>query len=234
MDGLLKGIVVNNQDPLKMGRIKVRIPHIHGTNASAGYKFMDDDAIDWSYPSFPFYAGYDCGSFVVPPVGCYVWLLPVAGENPYYVYIGSSIGSGASTPKPMNTLYESNPQNLSMGQYFTPTGVPEMPTDLDSDEYGESGVIFKSQKGHTIKYSDKDGAEYFEIIDRSGQSIRFDCPVSVEQNIANQSRRGSSNTYPGGTITITSGGTKFTISNGEVNIKASKITLQSNDATMEI
>lgn len=224
--GLYCGLVEDNLDPLKIGRIKIRIPHIHGSNPNSSM-FIPTSGLQWSYPCIPFFAGYDCGSFIIPPVGTYIWALPESGENSHYVYLGGVYGTGATTPKPMNTLDSSNSLNISMGQYFTPAGKSEIPEDLNSMEYGQSGVIFKSQKGHTIKYSDQDGAEYFEIVDRSGQSIKFECPVSQQDNIANASRRGSSGTQPGGTIRIKTG-------NSEIEMNSEHILLKSKNATLEM
>ena len=224
--GLYCGFVEDNLDPLKIGRIRVRIPHLHGSNPNSSM-FIPTSELQWAYPCMPFFAGYDCGSFIIPPVGTYVWVIPESGKNSHYVYLGGVYGTGPINPKPMNTLDSSNSAGISMGQYFTPAGKSEIPEDLNSTEYGQSGVIFKSQKGHTIKYSDQDGNEFFEIIDRSGQSIKFECPVSKQANVGNASRRGSTGTQSGGTIRIKTG-------DSEIEMNSEHILLKSKNSTLEL
>ena len=224
-NGLYCGFVEDNQDPLKIGRLKIRIPHLHGTDPN-NTEFIPTAGLQWSYPCMPFYAGFDCGSFIIPPVGTYVWVIPMSGKNSHYVYFGGVYGNGATSPKPMNSLDPNNSDGVSMGQYFTPVGISEIPSDVKSLEYGQAGVIFKSQKGHTVLYSDQDGAEFFEIIDRSGQSIKFECPVSKKSNIRNASRR-TSNTLLGGTIRITSG-------SSQIEMNSDHILLKSKNSTIEI
>lgn len=232
LNGLLCGLVEDNLDPLKIGRLKIRVPALHGTNPGSSSYIPTKDLI-WSYPSIPFYAGYDCGSFIVPPVGTYVWTMPVEGENSYLVYFGGVFGTGPVNPKFMNTLDPENSAGVSMGQYFTPAGEVETPTDLRGLEYGQAGVIFKSQKGHTILYSDQDDNEFFEIIDRSGQKIKMNCPVSSNENKANAARRGTNKTHDGGSIEIQSGNATIKIENGKITISGDSISLISSQSSIE-
>lgn len=233
MQGLLCAVVEDNLDPKKIGRVKIRIPSIHGSNPSSR-NYTSTEDLDWAYPSMPFFSAYDCGSFIVPPVGSYIWVMEAAGTPSYYVYLGGVPGSGPKMPKPMNCLDPENPNSVSMGQYYTPIGENEMPVDLQSTEYAQSGVIFKSQKGHTIKYNDQDGAESFEIIDRSGQSIVFECPVSVDENKSNAARRGASKTHDGGRLRIKSSGATITLGNNSVTINSGSIKLISSKTSLEI
>lgn len=233
MQGLYCALVEDNLDPKKIGRVKLRIPAIHGSNPQNS-AFTSTEELSWSYPCMPFYSAYDCGSFVIPPIGCYVWAMEVTGENPYYVYFGGVPGSGPQIPKPMNLMTSDNPQNVSMGQYYTPVGQSEIPTDLATTEYGQSGVIFKSQKGHTIKYSDQDDAEFFEIIDRSGQSIRLECHVPADENVANASRRGAIGTHDGGSIIIKSGNSRIRLDSDGIVLIGDSIKLISSQTSLEV
>lgn len=60
-----KGIVKDIDDPVKMGRIKVYVPAIHG----------GDDSLmtDWAMPSVPF-SGDGIGMIRIPPVDSFVWI----------------------------------------------------------------------------------------------------------------------------------------------------------------
>lgn len=226
------GRVENNLDPTQTGRLQIRIPEVHGLS-SDDVTYTPTGMLPWSLPCTPWFASYDAGSFIVPPVGSYLVVAEVSANPSYYIYLGGVYGRGSSAPKVMNTMDPDNSDGVSMGQYYNPAGVNEVPLDLRSTEYAQSGVIFKSPKGHTIKYSDQDNAEFFEIIDRSGQSIKFECPVSAELNQGNQSRRGASSTQSGGTIRVKSGDSEISISNDSVRIKASSVTITTDKATTE-
>lgn len=65
--GIYRGEVVDNNDPLKLGRVKVRVfPFFRGASVNA---------IPWAVPAFPLIRGAgNYGSFVVPKVGSKVWV----------------------------------------------------------------------------------------------------------------------------------------------------------------
>ena len=48
---LLRGTVVANNDPLGIGRIKIRIVSVHGTHEGGG---IANDSLPWAFPCFPF------------------------------------------------------------------------------------------------------------------------------------------------------------------------------------
>lgn len=232
MTELYIGVVENNLDPKKQGRVQIRIPQIHGNNPE-DITYTPTTQLPWSMPCTPGFTGYDMGSFIIPPVGCYMWVVEAKANPSFFVYLGGTYGIGATQPKVMNVLNPENPEHVSMGEYTTPVGVPERAADfnLPTYEYGQSGVLFKSQKGHTIRYTDQDGAESFEFIDRSGQAIRFVCPVTPELNKGNAARRGESGTQSNGTIIIESANksgksnTVVTINDDYTTIRTPKCTI---------
>lgn len=74
--GSYYGIVVDNQDPKQVGRVKVKVPQI-----------TDDQVIDvWARPKS--IAGTDSGFFAVPEVGGGVWVEFEFGNPRYPVYNG--------------------------------------------------------------------------------------------------------------------------------------------------
>lgn len=60
--GKFRGRVVNNNDPLRIGRITVEVPDVLG-----------DEPSTWALPCLPF-TGPEAGQFVVPPPGAGVWV----------------------------------------------------------------------------------------------------------------------------------------------------------------
>ncbi len=193
MHGIHKARVEYNKDPNRVGRVRIRVPYLHGVKGQAN--FIEPDKLPWAYPCVPGFAGEDFGSFLVPPVGTYVWVLFQYTEqnNPdsnYPVYLGGSYGVKPSSPKQMNTFNDED--DMSMGAYFTEGSQEETPLDAfdgKGSDYPESGIIFKSPKGHTIVYNDTDGEEGLSFLDRLGQAVHFHCPVSVGDNVGNASKR---------------------------------------------
>ena len=58
--GIFIGTVVDNNDPKKLGRLKINVPTVYGN--------IKTDDLPWASPSFP-YGYHDSGIFFVPEVG---------------------------------------------------------------------------------------------------------------------------------------------------------------------
>ena len=58
--GKYRGVVVNNVDPLRIGRIMAKVPDI-------------TDEMPWALPCFPI-GGINMGFFSIPPIGSNVWI----------------------------------------------------------------------------------------------------------------------------------------------------------------
>jgi hypothetical protein len=66
--GKYRGTVLNNVDPLQLGRVQVSVPAVLG-----------DGRLSWAAACTP-YAGNQVGFFAVPPVGANVWVEFEAGD----------------------------------------------------------------------------------------------------------------------------------------------------------
>lgn len=66
--GKYRGIVVHNEDPLRLGRIQVSVPQVLGEVLTA-----------WAMPCVP-YAGSQVGFCMVPPIDAGVWVEFEGGE----------------------------------------------------------------------------------------------------------------------------------------------------------
>lgn len=84
--GKYRGIVVDNEDPNGLARLKARVPEVFGDVESG-----------WALPSVA-YAGPDAGVHVVPPVGAGVWLEFEAGDVSRPIWTGCW-WSGDQVPK---------------------------------------------------------------------------------------------------------------------------------------
>lgn len=85
--GIYRGVVEDVNDPLKLGRCRVRVPSIHGP--------MDDTQIPllpWARHINPTPVGMKRGSFIPPHKGDIVFVFFEGGDKLDPVFIGSSYG----------------------------------------------------------------------------------------------------------------------------------------------
>jgi hypothetical protein len=80
--GKYRGLVLSNQDPLKMGRVQVSVPEVLGETSSG-----------WAMPCVP-YAGTGSGFYSIPMVGAGVWVEFEAGDPSYPVWVGTWWATG--------------------------------------------------------------------------------------------------------------------------------------------
>ncbi|GAA1249673.1 MULTISPECIES: phage baseplate assembly protein V [Streptomyces] len=84
--GKFRGRVVDNNDPLRIGRITVEVPDVLG-----------DEASTWALPCLPF-TGPEAGQFVVPPPGAGVWVEFEQGDPSFPVWTGCWYGTAEELP----------------------------------------------------------------------------------------------------------------------------------------
>lgn len=133
---LYMGIVENNQDPQKVGKVKLRIPYLHGVPGSSS--FTSTELLPWFEPCIPWYGGYHSGSFIIPPMGSFVWCIieEVESGQPYRVYLGGCYGTGSKFPKDFNG------SEVPAGQLETP--------DEALSGYPSTSIIYKHTTGSII------------------------------------------------------------------------------------
>lgn len=75
------GLVEGNKDPLKLGRIKVRVPHVYGSTGG-GSGFVATNDLPWALPAgMPAGGSAKSGGFTqIPEVGDKVWVRFLDGE----------------------------------------------------------------------------------------------------------------------------------------------------------
>jgi uncharacterized protein involved in type VI secretion and phage assembly len=83
--GKHRGTVVNNIDPLQIGRVQVSVPNVTIIPGS------------WAMPCFPV-TGIQTGVFTVPLVGAGVWVEFEGGDPDFPIWTGGFFGSAAEVP----------------------------------------------------------------------------------------------------------------------------------------
>ena len=86
--GKYRGIVFDNQDPLRLGRLQAMIPEVLGEIPSG-----------WASPCTP-YAGTLAGFYAVPLPGAGVWMEFEAGDLSRPIWVGGWWATGELPPKP--------------------------------------------------------------------------------------------------------------------------------------
>ena len=84
--GKYRGTVMNNVDPMQMGRVQVIVPDAGGILPST-----------WAMPCVPV-AGIQNGVFVIPMIGAGVWVEFEHGDLDFPVWTGGWWGSAAEVP----------------------------------------------------------------------------------------------------------------------------------------
>lgn len=84
--GKYRGTVVNNIDPMQIGRIQVMVPDVSNLMLSS-----------WAMPCAPV-AGINMGMFTLPLIGAGVWVEFEQGDPDYPIWVGGFWGTAAEVP----------------------------------------------------------------------------------------------------------------------------------------
>jgi hypothetical protein len=133
--GKYRGMVLNNVDPMQIGRLQVQVPDVTGLLPAT-----------WAMPCAPI-AGIQNGMFAPPLIGSGVWVEFEQGDPDHPIWVGCFWGSAAEVP--------------AMA-FLTPPAVPAitMQTPLQngitiSDLPGPTGgIMIKSATGATLIVND--------------------------------------------------------------------------------
>lgn len=133
--GKYRGVVINNVDPMQMGRLVVAVPDVSGLLPTT-----------WAMPCFPV-TGPQMGVFVLPPIGAGVWIEFEQGDTDFPIWVGCFPGSSADVPP---LALAGNPASPSI---VLQTGLQN--TIMISDLPGETGgILLKTAAGAMISICD--------------------------------------------------------------------------------
>lgn len=98
--GKYRGTVVNNQDPLKRGRLQVLVPDVYDLIPSS-----------WAEACVPLAGptGPAMGVYLIPPVGAGVWVEFEQGDPDYPIWTGCRWGLPSDIPSSGNTGNPASP-----------------------------------------------------------------------------------------------------------------------------
>ena len=134
--GKYRGFVVDNADPEQLGRLRVTVPSVLGTDVVTG----------WAMPCVPYGGNADQGFLFIPEIDAGVWMEFEEGDLEFPIWVGtfwSKPGGESELPKPNDA------DGSEQGS------VQDPPTCK----------IIKTVKGHTIQFEDADGEEMVTIVE---------------------------------------------------------------------
>ena len=146
--GKYRGTVLNNIDPMMMGRIQAIVPDVTGLIPSS-----------WCMPCFQV-AGIQNGVFTVPIVGSAVWIEYEHGDPDYPIWTGCFYGTAAEVPAvalivppgvPGITLQTPLQNSLTISDVPGPTGGILIKTTTGAMiSVSDTGIIISNGKGAII------------------------------------------------------------------------------------
>ena len=135
--GKFRGTVINNVDPMLIGRLLVQVPDVHGPGISS-----------WAMPCVPV-AGINNGFMAVPIPGSGVWVEFEQGDPDYPIWVGCFWGSAAETPVLAKTAPAPTP-SITMQ---TPLKNGMVISD-GLGPMGVGGIVIQSATGATLAVTD--------------------------------------------------------------------------------
>jgi uncharacterized protein involved in type VI secretion and phage assembly len=132
--GKHRGTVVNNVDPMQLGRIQAMVPDVSPSIST------------WALPCVPT-AGMGCGVFTVPTIGAAVWIEYEHGDPDYPIWTGGFWGSAAEVPVMSHLV----PPGLNGIVIQTQLGNGLVVSDTPGPT---GGILIKTTTGAMISVSD--------------------------------------------------------------------------------
>lgn len=146
--GKYRATVVNNVDPMQIGRIQVMVPDM-----------SDLIPTTWAMPCFPI-AGKQMGAYLIPQVGAGAWVEFEQGDSDYPIWTGSYYGTVAEVPAVAfagipaspNIVFQTTAQNaLVVSDLPGPTGgIMLKSTTGASIIVNDTGIYIQNGKGASI------------------------------------------------------------------------------------
>lgn len=146
--GKYRAVVINNIDPLQIGRVQVMVPDVGAVIPTS-----------WAMPCVPT-AGINAGFFAVPIIGAGVWIEFERGDPDYPIWVGCYWGSAAEVPVlahavppgvPGITLQTPLKNGLTISDVPGPTGGILMQTTTGAMiSVSDVGITISNGKGAVI------------------------------------------------------------------------------------
>lgn len=150
--GFYRGKVVNNQDPMKSGRVQVLVYPMFADLPETQY-----DLLPWAVPAFSlsFGASSQAGTFTVPSVGSEVWVFFENGDYQTPVYFAE-----AYTPKDNKSILQEH--------YPKRHGIRSEANTVAYIDDEEKSAVIELDNGNKIKLT---SSENYILLEHSSGAI---------------------------------------------------------------
>lgn len=146
--GKYRGTVIDNVDPLQIGRLMVQVPDVVGIGPSS-----------WAMPCVPM-AGVNAGVLSVPIIGSGVWVEFEQGNPDYPIWVGGFWGNTAELPAlsrpvpppvPSITLQTPLANGVVISDVPGPTGGIQLITNTGAMiMVTDAGIVISNGQGASI------------------------------------------------------------------------------------
>lgn len=159
--GKHRGIVMDNDDPLQLGRLRVSAPTLLGP----------DVTLDWALPCAPYGGADNQGWFFIPEKGAGVWIEFEDGLLDWPIWVGcywTRIKDKSETPRAAKPNFQDEsspaaPQGVRLLR--TPQGHLFQFDDRD----GSESLTLRDGKNNHVLRMDKDGVKLLAFADQNGK-----------------------------------------------------------------
>jgi len=136
--GKFRGMVLNNIDPMLLGRLMVEVPDVLGLVPST-----------WAEPCVPLAGptGPPMGVYLVPPIGAAVWVEFEQGDPNYPIWAGCRWGSAADIPTLARAGLPVSPSIVLQTAMQNTIAISDLPGPT-------GGIMLKSTTGALILVND--------------------------------------------------------------------------------
>jgi hypothetical protein len=146
--GKYRGTVINNVDPMQIGRIQAIVPDVSNAVPTS-----------WAMPCLPV-SGINTGMFSVPAIGAGVWMEFEHGDPDHPIWVGGYWGSAAEVPALSHTVPPGVPgitlqttllNGIVISDVPGPTGGIQLMTKTGAlISISDVGIVISNGKGAVI------------------------------------------------------------------------------------
>lgn len=189
--GAVAGIVTDNKDPERLGRVKITFP------------WRDDAGESYWARIATTMAGTNRGTYFLPEIGDEV-LVAFEDGDIHYPYVLGALWNGEEKPPEDNADGKNDVRKIRSRSGH----------EITLNDSASGNVEIKTKGGHTILLDDSTGSEKIRIADRTkNNEIKFDsnqnsidissaATVNVESTLINLKGKGNVSIEAGGILTL--------------------------------
>lgn len=218
--GKYRGKVVNNIDPLMLGRIIALVPAV------------SEFPLSWAMPCAP-YAGRNVGFFALPPTAANVWIEFEGGDPNYPIWTGCFWGDGEAPAKPTlptTKVIKTETVTLEINDLLTSVSLevltPSGPVKLEQEPEGIALTIGPASLKISLQGVDL-------AMPPSTLSVGPD-GISLKNASASADVSPASVSLKNGATNVTLSPASIEIKNGAASVVLTPVTVSLNNGALEV